>query len=65
MFQWLMGRFCRPKIAIPFLLASISGHKTTSMLFRYAHADTYQLQEKIKKLSFSPLLTGQTQSFFV
>jgi hypothetical protein len=55
-----MGRFCRPKIAIPFLLASISGHNTTSMLFRYAHADTYQLQEKIKKLSFSPLLTGQT-----
>lgn len=28
-------------------VASISGHKTTSMLFRYAHADTQRLREKI------------------
>ena len=28
-------------------VASISGHKTTSMLFRYAHADTQRLREKM------------------
>jgi integrase len=32
-------------------VASISGHKTTSMLFRYAHADTQRLREKILNIN--------------
>ena len=32
-------------------VASISGHKTTSMLFRYAHADTQRLREKISNIN--------------
>ena len=28
-------------------VASISGHRTVSMLFRYAHADIYVLEHKL------------------
>ena len=45
-----ISRFFEIGLTVP-EVASISGHKTTSMLFRYAHADTQRLREKILNIN--------------
>lgn len=45
-----ISRFFEMGLTVP-EVASISGHKTTSMLFRYAHADTQRLREKILNIN--------------
>ena len=41
-----ISRFFDMGLSVP-QVAAISGHRTTSMLFRYAHADTQRLRKKI------------------
>ena len=45
-----ISRFFEMGLTVP-EVASISGHKTISMLFRYAHADTQRLREKILNIN--------------
>ena len=45
-----ISRFFDMGLTVP-QVAAISGHKTTSMLFRYAHADTQRLREKILNIN--------------